>query len=92
CLEQVLGRIQEVFGKHSEPFPVLSAASGALRALCDPQLSLHRLGDIARGRLGDSLGDRCHLQVSEMLQAVSPDEEDVYGLAVTLRRLSALFK
>ncbi|XP_068033873.1 cohesin subunit SA-3-like, partial [Anomalospiza imberbis] len=91
CLEQVLGRILEVFGKHSQPFPALSAASRALRALCEPELPLHGLGDIARSRLGDSLGDRCQLQVSEMLQAVSPDEEDVYGLAATLRRLSVLF-
>ncbi|XP_063038062.1 cohesin subunit SA-3-like [Melospiza melodia melodia] len=90
-LEQVLGQIQEVFAKHSQPVPALSAASRALRALCDPELSLHGLGDIARGRLGDSLGDRCQLQVTEMLQAVSPDEEDVYALAATLRRLSALF-
>ncbi|XP_071275190.1 cohesin subunit SA-3-like [Agelaius tricolor] len=90
-LEQVLGQILEVFGKHSQPFPALSAASRALRALSDPELSLHGLGDIARSRLGDGLGDRCHLQVTEMLQAVSPDEEDVYALAATLRRLATLF-
>ncbi|XP_074387557.1 cohesin subunit SA-3-like [Zonotrichia albicollis] len=90
-LEQVLGQIQEVFAKHSQPFPALSAASRALRALSDPELPLHGLGATARGRLGDALGDRCHLQVTEMLQAVSPDEEDVYALAATLRRLSALF-
>ncbi|KAM4754593.1 LOW QUALITY PROTEIN: cohesin subunit SA-3-like [Cyanocitta cristata] len=92
CLEQVLERIQELFGKHSEPFPVLSAASGALRALSEPQLSLPGLGAIARSRLGDALGQRCQLQVTELLQAEAPDEEDVYGLAATLRRLSALFR
>ncbi|XP_064256858.1 cohesin subunit SA-3-like [Passer domesticus] len=41
--------------------------------------------------LPPGLGDSCHLQVTELLQAESPDEEDIYGLAATLRRLSALF-
>ncbi|XP_071428791.1 cohesin subunit SA-3-like [Pithys albifrons albifrons] len=87
---QVLCQVREVFGKHSEQ-GVLDAASRALYALCDPELPLHARGDVTRGLLGDSLADRCHLQVTELLQAVAPDEEDIYGLAVTLRRISALF-
>ncbi|KAJ7425518.1 hypothetical protein WISP_23127 [Willisornis vidua] len=88
---QVLYQVREVFGKHSER-GVLDAASRALYALCDPELPLHARGDVTRGLLGDSLADRCHLQVTELLQAVAPDEEDIYGLAATLRRISALFK
>ncbi|XP_051631976.1 LOW QUALITY PROTEIN: cohesin subunit SA-3, partial [Manacus candei] len=90
ALSQVLLQVREVFGKHRER-KVLDAASRALHALCDPQLPLHGRGDVTRGLLGDSLGDRCHLQVTEVLQAEAPDEEDLYGLATTLTRISALF-
>ncbi|XP_051632577.1 cohesin subunit SA-3-like [Manacus candei] len=90
ALSQLLFQVREVFGKHRER-KVLDAASRALHALCDPQLPLHGRGDVTRGLLGDSLGDRCHLQVTEVLQAEAPDEEDLYGLATTLTRISALF-
>ncbi|RMB94920.1 hypothetical protein DUI87_28581 [Hirundo rustica rustica] len=55
-LERVLERILPVSHSHSRPFPGLSAASRALRRLWHPELVLGRLGDIARARLGDSLG------------------------------------
>ncbi|XP_058684458.1 cohesin subunit SA-3 [Poecile atricapillus] len=90
-LDQVLVGIQELFRCHSEPFPVLLPASRALRSLCDPDLSLGSRGDIARGHLGDTWGDRCHLQVCDVIQVRVPDEDDLYALAATLRRLSVLF-
>ncbi|XP_050194875.1 LOW QUALITY PROTEIN: cohesin subunit SA-3-like [Myiozetetes cayanensis] len=90
ALVQVLVQVQEVFGKHRQR-RVLDSASRALHALCDPQVPLHGRARVTRGLLGDSLGDRCHLQVTEVLQAEAPDEEDLYGLATTLRRISALF-
>ncbi|KAM6289210.1 LOW QUALITY PROTEIN: cohesin subunit SA-3 [Aegotheles albertisi] len=93
-LELVLGQLQEVVEKHSGP-AVLMAASRALHALCHPELALRARGDLVRSRLADQLADKCHQEVTELLQVPCPgpslDEEEVYSMAATLKRISALF-
>ncbi|XP_009892748.1 PREDICTED: cohesin subunit SA-3, partial [Charadrius vociferus] len=89
-LELVLGQLQEVVEKHTGQ-AVLEAASRALHALCDPELPLHGRGDLVRSRLADQLADKFHQEVTELLQASSLDEEEVYSMAATLKRISVLF-
>ncbi|XP_075268606.1 cohesin subunit SA-3 isoform X2 [Opisthocomus hoazin] len=89
-LELVLGQLQEVVEKHTGQ-AVLEAASRALHALCDPELALRGRGDLVRGRLADQLADKFHQEVTELLQASSLDEEEVYSMAATLKRISVLF-
>ncbi|XP_030341461.1 cohesin subunit SA-3 [Strigops habroptila] len=89
-LELVLEQLEEVVQKHTEQ-TVLEAASRALHALCDPELALQRHGDRVRSRLADQLADKCNQEITEMLQASSLDEEEVYSMAATLKRISILF-
>ncbi|XP_069738559.1 cohesin subunit SA-3 [Phaenicophaeus curvirostris] len=89
-LELLLAQLQEVVEKHTEP-AVLEAASRALHALCDPELALHGRGDLARSRLADQLADKCRQDVAELLQAASLEEEELYSMAATLKRISILF-
>ncbi|KAM6032593.1 cohesin subunit SA-3 isoform 10-T10 [Theristicus caerulescens] len=89
-LELVLGQLQEVVEKHAGQ-AVLEAASRALHALCDPELALRGRGDLVRSRLADQLADKFHQEVTELLQASSLDEEEVYSMAATLKRISVLF-
>ncbi|XP_064357150.1 cohesin subunit SA-3 [Dromaius novaehollandiae] len=89
-LELVLAQLREVVEKHAGR-AVLEAAARALHALCDPALALHGRGDLARGRLADQLVDKFHQEVTELLQAASLDEEEVYSMAATLKRISILF-
>ncbi|KAI6059463.1 Cohesin subunit SA-3 [Aix galericulata] len=58
-LEQALAQLQELVQKHTG-LGVLGAAARALGALCDPRLPLRGRGELARSRLGDLLGERCH--------------------------------
>ncbi|KAM6307033.1 LOW QUALITY PROTEIN: cohesin subunit SA-3-like [Podargus strigoides] len=95
-LDLVLAQLQEVVEKHTGP-GVLGAASRALHALCAPELPLHGRGDLVRSRLADQLADQCHQGVTELLQvtggggAPTLEEEEVYGMAATLKRISSLF-
>ncbi|XP_054663991.1 cohesin subunit SA-3 isoform X1 [Grus americana] len=93
-LELVLGQLQEVVEKHTGR-TVLEAASHALHVLCNPELALRGHGDLVRSRLADQLADKFHQEVTELLQgpaqASSLDEEEVYSMAATLKRISVLF-
>ncbi|KAM9025187.1 cohesin subunit SA-3 isoform 2-T2 [Ara ararauna] len=86
----VLEQLEEVVQKHTEQ-TVLEAASRALHALCDPELALQRHGDRVRSRLADQLADKFNQEVTEMLQALSLDDEEAYSMAATLKRISILF-
>ncbi|XP_054028828.1 cohesin subunit SA-3 [Dryobates pubescens] len=89
-VERVLGQLQEVVQKHSGQ-GVLGAASRALHALCAPALPTRPQGDLARGLLADQLAERCQGHIDELLQATSLEEQELYSMAATFRRISALF-
>ncbi|KAM6032619.1 cohesin subunit SA-3-like, partial [Chlamydotis macqueenii] len=89
-LELALEQLQGVVEKHTEP-GVLGAASRALHALCDPALALCGRGDLVRSRLADQLAARCRRHAAELLRAPALPEEELYGAAAALKRLSVLF-
>ncbi|KAM8794234.1 cohesin subunit SA-3 [Eudromia elegans] len=90
-LERLLGQLQELVEKHAGT-PVLEAAARGLHGLCVPELALGTRAEVARGRLADRLGQRLRHGATELLlRAPSLDDEDVYGVAATLKRLAALF-
>ncbi|XP_021239612.1 cohesin subunit SA-3-like, partial [Numida meleagris] len=91
ALAQALSQLQELLQKHTG-LEVLRAAARALGSFCDPQLPLCGRGDLVRSRLADELAEKCHRDVTDMLRPPSPslDEEELFSLAATLRRLAAL--
>ncbi|XP_071656338.1 cohesin subunit SA-3 isoform X2 [Patagioenas fasciata] len=89
-LELVLAQLREVMEKHTAPV-VLEAASRALHALCAPELALRARGDLLRSRMADQLADKCHRDVTDLLQAAALDEDELYSAAATLKRISVLF-
>nr|XP_051703679.1 cohesin subunit SA-3 isoform X3 [Oryctolagus cuniculus] len=89
-LELLLEQLQEVVVKHAEP-AVLEAAAHALCLLCNPEFTFFSRVDFARSQLMDLLTDRFQQELSELLQSSVLDEDEVYSLAATLKRLSAFY-
>ncbi|XP_028910877.1 cohesin subunit SA-3, partial [Ornithorhynchus anatinus] len=87
-LELLLRQLREVVEKHAES-RVLEAAARALYLLCNPQFTFFSRGDFARSQLVDLLTDRFQQELGELLQASYLDEDEVYNMAATLKRLSA---
>ncbi|XP_074838987.1 cohesin subunit SA-3 [Carettochelys insculpta] len=88
-LEQLLAQLQEVVQKHAGR-EVLEAASQALHVLCNPEFAFYRRVDVARSRLVDALAEKFQRDAAEVLQASYLDEDEVYNMAATLKRISAL--
>ncbi|XP_006896645.1 PREDICTED: cohesin subunit SA-3 [Elephantulus edwardii] len=89
-LELFLQQLQEVVVKHAEP-AVLEAGAHALYQLCKPEFTFFSRVDFARSQLVDLLTDRFQQEVEELLQSAFLDEDEVYNLAATLKRLSAFY-
>ncbi|XP_030619566.1 cohesin subunit SA-3 isoform X1 [Delphinapterus leucas] len=89
-LELLLQQLQEVVVKHAEP-AVLEAGAHALYLLCNPEFTFFSRVDFARSQLVDLLTDRFQQELEELLQSSFLDEDEVYSLAATLKRLSALY-
>ncbi|XP_027699720.1 cohesin subunit SA-3 isoform X3 [Vombatus ursinus] len=87
-LELLLQQLQEVVVKHTEPV-VLEAGARALYLLCDPEFTFFSRVDFARSQLVDLLTDRFQQELEELLQGSFLDEDEVYNMAATLKRLSA---
>ncbi|KAK2506860.1 hypothetical protein MC885_009846 [Smutsia gigantea] len=87
-LELFLQQLQEVVVKHVEP-TVLEAGAHALYLLCNPEFTFFSRVDFARSQLVDLLTDRFQQELEELLQSSLLDEDEVYSLAATLKRLSA---
>ncbi|XP_065426656.1 cohesin subunit SA-3 isoform X15 [Chrysemys picta bellii] len=88
-LEQLLAQLREVVEKHTGQ-EVLEAAARALYVLCNPEFTFYSRVDLARSRLVDTLADKFQQEVSELLQASYLDEDEVYSMAATLKRISIL--
>ncbi|XP_059009910.1 cohesin subunit SA-3 isoform X2 [Mustela lutreola] len=89
-LELFLQQLQEVVVKHAEP-AVLEAGAHALYLLCNPEFTFFGRVDFARSQLVDLLTDRFQQELEELLQSPFLDEDEVYSLAATLKRLSAFY-
>ncbi|KAB0389906.1 hypothetical protein E2I00_000368, partial [Balaenoptera physalus] len=89
-LELLLQQLQEVVVKHVEP-AVLEAGAHALYLLCNPEFTFFSRVDFARSQLVDLLTDRFQQELEEQLQSSFLDEDEVYSLAATLKRLSAFY-
>ncbi|KAI5128138.1 Cohesin Subunit Sa-3 [Manis pentadactyla] len=89
-LELFLQQLQEVVVKHAEPM-VLEAGAHALYLLCNPEFTFFSRVDFARSQLVDLLADRFQQELEELLQSSFLDEDEVYSLAATLKRLSAFY-
>ncbi|XP_039077850.1 cohesin subunit SA-3 isoform X2 [Hyaena hyaena] len=89
-LELFLQQLQEVVVKHAEP-AVLEAGAHALYLLCNPEFTFFGRVDFARSQLVDLLSDRFQQELEELLQSSFLDEDEVYSLAATLKRLSAFY-
>ncbi|KAM4749209.1 cohesin subunit SA-3 [Rhinophrynus dorsalis] len=86
----LLSQVQEILEKHTEP-DVLEGCSRALYVLCNRDLTLYKHADIARSHLVDQLTDHFLQQVPDILQATDLDEDEVYNIAATMKRISALY-
>ncbi|XP_006859876.1 PREDICTED: cohesin subunit SA-3 [Chrysochloris asiatica] len=89
-LELLLQQLQEVVVKHTEP-AVLEAGARALCQLYKPEFTFFSRVDFARSQLVDLLTDRFQQELEELLQSSFLDEDEVYSLAATLKRLSAFY-
>ncbi|XP_023393298.1 cohesin subunit SA-3 isoform X5 [Pteropus vampyrus] len=89
-LELFLQQLQEVVVKHAEPV-VLEAGAHALYLLCNPEFTFFSRVDFARSQLVDLLTDRFQQELEELLQSSFLDEDEVYSLTATLKRLSAFY-
>ncbi|XP_060223935.1 cohesin subunit SA-3 [Meriones unguiculatus] len=89
-LELLLQQLQEVVVKHVEP-EVLEAAAHALYLLCKPEFTFFSKVDFARSQLVDLLTDRFQQELDDLMQSPFLDEDEVYSLTATLKRLSAFY-
>ncbi|KAL1765233.1 cohesin subunit SA-3 isoform X1, partial [Sigmodon hispidus] len=89
-LELLLQQLQEVVVKHVEP-EVLEAAARGLYLLCKPEFTFFSRVDFARSQLVDLLTDRLQQELDDLMQSSFLDEDEVYSLTATLKRLSAFY-
>ncbi|XP_077117812.1 cohesin subunit SA-3 isoform X2 [Ranitomeya variabilis] len=89
-LDLLLTQVQDILEKHTEP-QVLEACSRTLYILCDPDLAFSKRTDIVLSQLVDRLTAHFHNHLSDILQVMDLDEDDMYNTAATMKRLSALY-
>ncbi|KAM4820558.1 cohesin subunit SA-3 isoform 2-T2 [Thomomys bottae] len=89
-LELLLQQLQEVVMKHSDP-AVLEASAHALHVLCKPEFTFFTRVDFTRSQLMELLTDHFKQDLNELLQTSLLDEDEIYSLATTMKRLSAFY-
>ncbi|KAM8972529.1 cohesin subunit SA-3 [Pelodytes ibericus] len=89
-LDLLLLQVRDILEKHTAP-EVLEACSRALYVLCDREQTVYKNADITRSHLVDQLTDYFSQQISDILQVSDLDEDEVYNIAATMKRISALY-
>uniref|UniRef100_A0A3B4YN53 Cohesin subunit SA n=1 Tax=Seriola lalandi dorsalis TaxID=1841481 RepID=A0A3B4YN53_SERLL len=88
-LDALLKQIRLVVEKHIET-DVLEACSKTYSILCSEEYTIMNRVDIARSQLIDEMTDRFAHSVEELLQeAEEADDDDIYNVLSTLKRLTA---
>ncbi|XP_045553687.1 cohesin subunit SA-1 [Salmo salar] len=88
-LDALLKQIRLVVEKHIET-DVLEACSKTYSILCSEEYTIMNRVDIARSQLIDEMTDRFTHSVEDLLQeAEEADDDDIYNVLSTLKRLTA---
>uniref|UniRef100_A0A8C1BGW0 Cohesin subunit SA n=1 Tax=Cyprinus carpio carpio TaxID=630221 RepID=A0A8C1BGW0_CYPCA len=87
-LEALLKQIKFVVEKHTDT-EVLEACSKTYCILCSEEYTIMNRVDIAHSQLIDELADRFSHSVEELLQGEEADDDDIYNVLSTLKRLTA---
>ncbi|XP_068572420.1 cohesin subunit SA-2a isoform X2 [Cebidichthys violaceus] len=88
-LDALLRQMWEVHDKHTDT-EVLEACSTTYHSLCNEEFTIFNRVDIARSQLLDELVDKFHRLLEDFLQeGEEPDEDDVYQVLSTLKKISA---
>ncbi|KAL8179825.1 UNVERIFIED_CONTAM: hypothetical protein K2H54_073285 [Gekko kuhli] len=87
-LELLVAQLWDVVEKHTDK-EVLETAARTLSALCCPEFAFYSRVDSALSRFVDHLADKFQHEAAELLQSSLVEEEVVYSLAATLRRIAA---
>ncbi|XP_064880597.1 cohesin subunit SA-1 [Oncorhynchus nerka] len=88
-LDALLKQIRQVVDKHIET-DVLEACSKTYSILCSEEYTIMNRVDIARSQLIDEITDRFTHSVEDLLQeAEEADDDDIYNVLSTLKRLTA---
>ncbi|KAK9405105.1 cohesin subunit SA-3 [Crotalus adamanteus] len=86
-LDLLLTQLKEVVEKHTGR-EVLELASQTLQLLCCTEFAFYSRVDLARSCIMDYLADKFQHDVTELLQSSFSEQEEVYSMATTLRRIA----
>ncbi|KAM3840965.1 cohesin subunit SA-3 [Vipera latastei] len=86
-LDLLLTQLKEVVEKHTSR-EVLELASQTLQLLCRREFAFYSRVDFARSCIMDYLADKFQHDVTELLQSSFSEQEEVYSMATTLRRIA----
>ncbi|XP_053319856.1 cohesin subunit SA-3 [Spea bombifrons] len=89
-LDLLLIQVRDILEKHTET-DVLEACTRALYVLCNQEQTVYKQADITRSHLVDQLTDQLSQQLSDILQVSDLDEDEVYNMAATMKRISFLY-
>ncbi|KAL7990164.1 hypothetical protein Chor_010518 [Crotalus horridus] len=83
----LLTQLKEVVEKHTGR-EVLELASQTLQLLCRTEFAFYSRVDLARSCIMDYLADKFQHDATELLQSSFSEQEEVYSMATTLRRIA----
>ncbi|XP_039198385.1 cohesin subunit SA-3 isoform X4 [Crotalus tigris] len=86
-LDLLLTQLKEVVEKHTGR-EVLELASQTLQLLCRTEFAFYSRVDLARSCIMDYLADKFQHDATELLQSSFSEQEEVYSMATTLRRIA----